>query len=130
MNRLTRGRYQGNTTSSCTGEQYFPFHLTRSGEEWFAAADEDNVRLKAHVGDEPNQPPSTGWQYTGGGGWKGDEYLKCTIPVSSPTCCLTVTLSGPAKEAQGKCEGTYRSTGLISSGRPVKLICMNAMNAS
>merc|ERR1712037_857601 len=36
-----------------------------------------------------------------------------------PPCCLTVSLSGAAKEAQGECEGEYKSTGLVSAGREV-----------
>ena len=79
--------------------------------------------LKASVGVEPNQPPSTGWKFWGvGGGWEVDATISCNIYVNSPPCCLTVTLSGAAKEVQGKCEGEYKSTGLISRGRPVIFI--------
>ena len=83
--------------------------------------------LKASVGVEPNQPPSTGWKFwrVGGwgeaGGWEVDATISCNIYVNSPPCCLTVTLSGAAKEVQGKCEGEYKSTGLISMGRPVNI---------
>jgi len=45
--------------------------------------------------------------------------LSCSLPESSPPCCLTLTLSGAAKKAFGHCEGEYRSTGLISAGRKV-----------
>ena len=51
-----------------------------------------------------------------------DPSLRCSLPSSSPPCCLTVTLSGAAKEAHEDCEGEYKSTGLISMGRPVKII--------
>ena len=86
--------------------------------------------LKASVGVEPNQPPSTGWKFWGvGGGWEVDATICCNIYVNSPPCCLTVTLSGAAKEAHGffgkpirNCEGEYKSTGLMSMGRPVIFI--------
>ena len=126
--RLTQEKCQMNTTSSSTGKikQCHSSHFTRSGDTWLARSDEqkeDTLRLKAEVGDEPTQPPATGWEYMDweADDWEEDESLKCTIPVSSPPCCLTVTLTGPAKEAQGKCEGTYKPTGLISSGRKVKV---------
>merc|ERR1712126_462719 len=53
------------------------------------------------------------------GGEGEDPSLTWTLPASSPTCCLTVTLSGKAQEAHGHCAGVYKSTGLISMGRPV-----------
>ena len=95
--------------------------------------------LKASVGGEPNQPPTTGWKFynrdTGyynedqslkfenwdTDDWEDDPTLSCTIPSTSPPCCLTVSLSGAAKEAQGKCEGEYKSTGLVSMGRKVNI---------
>ena len=75
------------------------------------------------MGGEPNQPPTTGWKFLDKNTGKYDEdpSLRCTIPPTSPPCCLTVSLSGAAKEAQGKCEGEYKSTGLVSMGREVKL---------
>ena len=77
--------------------------------------------LKASGGALPNQPPSTGWKfYDGTEEWKSDEILSCSsIFVSSPPCCLTISLSGTAKELQGKCEGEYKSTGLVSMGKTV-----------
>ena len=75
------------------------------------------------MGAEPNQPPSTGWKfYNWDTGYEVDTTISCSIYVNSPPCCLTVTLSGAAKEAHGKCEGEYKSTGLISMGRPVIFI--------
>ena len=84
----------------------------------------NTAELKASVGVEPNQPPSTGWKffnvYTCE--YVFDATISCSIYVNSPPCYLTVTLSGAAKEAHGKCEGEYKSTGLISKGRPVIFI--------
>ena len=54
--------------------------------------------------------------------YEDDPTLTCRLPPTSPPCCLTVSLSGPAKEAQGKCEGVYMSTGLFSLGREVTTI--------
>ena len=76
------------------------------------------TELKASVGAVPNQPPTTGWKYYS----YDDETLSCIIPVTSPSCCLTVSLSGAAKETQGKCEGEYKSIGLTSAGKPVIIV--------
>ena len=80
--------------------------------------------LKASVGVEPNQPPSTGWKFYDGytKEWEVDTTISCSIYVNSPPCCLTVTLSGEALEAQGRVQGVYKSTGLIRMGRPVIFI--------
>ena len=82
------------------------------------------TRLEASVGGEPNQPPTSSWIFESesvGDRWVEDPTVSCTIQSTSPPCCLTVSLSGAAKEAQGKCEGEYKSTGLVSTGREVKL---------
>ena len=80
--------------------------------------------LKASVGVEPSQPPSTGWKFYSGNTkeWVVSTTITCAIFVNSPPCCLTVTLSGKALEAHRKCEGQYKSTGLVSMGRPVIFI--------
>ena len=87
--------------------------------------------LKASVGVEPRQPPSTGWKFYNGSTkeWEVSTTSCCSIYVNSPPCCLTVTLSGAAKEAHGlfgkpigACEGEYKSTGLMRMGRPVIFI--------
>ena len=93
----------------------------RSGNEWLVGEKGERARLKASVGGEPDQPPSTGWGFYN---WDTEEYkaddtLNCQVYVSASPCCLTVSLSGAAKEAQGQCEGEYNSTGLISSGKQV-----------
>ena len=80
--------------------------------------------LKASVAGESDQLPSTGWKFYN---WDTQDYesektLTCPVYVNSPPCFLTVSLSGAAKEAQGKCEGEYISTGLVSMGRPVIII--------
>ena len=73
--------------------------------------------LKASVGAVPNQPPSTGWKFYNP--YQTDELISCCKFVNTPPCCLTISLSGAAKEDQGKCEGEYKSTGLVSMGKPV-----------
>ena len=69
-----------------------------------------------------NQPPSHGWKFYkfDTGEWLADETI--ISQVSSPPCCLTVSLSGAAKETQARCEGKYKSTGLVSMGREVIII--------
>ena len=80
--------------------------------------------LKASVGVVPNQPPPTGWKFYNPDTkeYEPDELIGCRDFVSSPPCCLTISLSGAAKEFQGKCEGEYESTGLVSRGKPVMIV--------
>ena len=78
--------------------------------------------LKASAGDDPLHPPTTGWLFKN---WElefeEDKSLTCApLDTSSPPCCVTVHLSGPAREAVGQCEGVYRTTELISWGRKVR----------
>ena len=97
----------------------------RSGDNWEVAKQNDpfDPYLTARVGADPLLPPTTGWQfYDWSGNLKEDSTLECSFPTASPPCCITVSLSGPAKEAHGDCEGEYKSTGLISMGRPVNII--------
>ena len=73
------------------------------------------------VDEQSIQPPSTGWEFQSGYGEKKEEdsFLTCRAHKASPTCHLTVAISGAAKESQGKCAGQYKSTGLMSMGREV-----------
>ena len=78
--------------------------------------------MKASVGAVADRPPATGWKCFDP---ETEEYLEdpsltCNIFVSSPPCCLTISLSGRAKQVQSKCEGEYKSTGLFKAGRLVK----------
>ena len=94
----------------------------RSKDEWLVGEKGDDALLKASLGAVPNQPPTTGWMFFNRAtrDWKADESLSCSSNfISSSPCCLTIGLTGAAKEAQGKCEGEYKSTGLVSMGRPV-----------
>ena len=78
--------------------------------------------LKASAGDDPLHPPTTGWLFKN---WARDDFeedksLTCAPPqADSSPCCVTVHLSGPAREAVGQCEGVYHSTDLMSAGRKV-----------
>ena len=80
--------------------------------------------MKASVGAVADRPPATGWKCFDP---ETEEYLEdpsltCNIPVTLPPCCLTVTMGGEAKAIQGKCEGKYQSTGLVSMGRQVIIL--------
>ena len=102
-----------------------PRPIPRSGDEWLVGKKGGFAWLKASVGAVPNQPPTTGWMFYNYNTkeWEADESLSCSsIFVSSPPCCLTISLSGAAKQVQGKCEGEYKSTGLVSAGRLVMII--------
>ena len=71
-----------------------------------------------------NQPSTTGWQFKN---WSTDKYeddgsLTCNNFIASAPCYLTLSLNGGAKEVQGKCEGVYKRTGLVSMGREVREI--------
>ena len=73
--------------------------------------------------DKPDQPPATGWKFYN---WdtreyEADESVTCEANVALTPCCLTVSLSGAAKEVQGECEGEYKDTGLLSMGRNIRL---------
>ena len=124
MDKLAQERYQ----DCCTGEKNFPSLLCRSGDDWLVGIPGNIAVLKSSVRGNPNQPPRTGWLFfkeskvAGENHYKEDPSLTCTIPVDSPPCCLTVSLSGPAKKAHGDCEGEYKSTELMSMGRPVSII--------
>ena len=79
-------------------------------------------KMKASVGAVADRPPATGWKCFDP---ETEEYLEdpsltCNIFISSSPCCLTISLSGRAKQVQSKCEGEYKSTGLFKAGRPVK----------
>ena len=80
--------------------------------------------LRADVGPEPGLPPLNGWkflQYDQSDRLKylEDVNLTCRAPAASPSCTLKVSLSGLAKEALGRCEGSYKTTRLTSMGRQV-----------
>ena len=134
-----------------TGEWCEKFSSTlpiRCGDEWFIGErdldlknyDHDHVEMYASVGGEPNQPPITGWRFqychtkdrhgTPMFKYEDDPTLTCRVAPTSPSCCLTVSLNGPAKEAQGKCEGVYMSTGLFSLGREVTTIINKKLSFS
>ena len=128
-NKLTQEKFQRMVKFCCSGgktEITIPLFWIRSGDEWLVEQKGHTPSLRGTVGEDHFLPPTTGWLFDGGlrrGGrvFEEDPSLTCSPPSQSPPCCLTVTLSGAAKEAQGKCEGEYKSTGLVSKGREVKL---------
>ena len=79
--------------------------------------------LKASARDDPLHPPTTGWLFENWDTYdfEEDKNLTCApLDASSPPCCLTIDLSGRARDAVGQCEGVYHSTELMSSGRKVR----------
>ena len=98
-----------------------PRPIPRSGDEWLVGKKGGFAWLKASVGAVPNQPPTTDWKFYNCDTkeYEADELISCRNFVNTPPCCLTISLSGAAKDTQGKCEGEYKSTGLVSSGREV-----------
>ena len=121
-NKLTQEKCQRLITFCCTGGKLKMYLLSfsRSKDEWLVEQEGD-FALKASVGVDPFLPPTTGWLFQN---WERENFeedpsLICTLPSTSPPCCLTVTLSGAAKEAHGDCEGEYKSIGLISAGKQV-----------
>ena len=126
-NKFTQEKCQRRMKFCCSGgktEISIPLFCIRSGDEWLVEM-KGYTSLKANVGVNPFLPPATGWSFYN---WKTKDFeedssLICSLmPSTSPPCCLTVTLSGAAKETQGDCEGEYKSTGLISMGRKVYII--------
>ena len=100
----------------------------RSNDEWLVQDSHYWQLLRARVGADQTPSTCTGWKvYTNVGeseykSWEADQSIICQVYVRPTPCCLTVSLSGAAKEAQGMCEGVYKSTGLVSMGRPVIII--------
>ena len=93
----------------------------RSNDEWVVELGTYRA-LKASVGADPLLPPTTGWLFNNQDtkDFEEDQSLTCAPPLaSSPPCCLTIHLTGPAKDAVGQCEGVYQSTELMSMGRKV-----------
>ena len=124
-NNLTQEKCQRMTKFCCSGGKIkILIHLfcIRSGDEWQVEEKGYLPSLKSSKEVDPFLPPTTGWLFNGGEVFEEDPSLTCSPPSQSPPCCLTVTLSGAAKEAHEDCEGEYKSTGLISTGRPVKII--------
>ena len=99
-----------------------PSILNRSGDEWLVADAKRDALLKAPVGVELNQPPTTGWRFHNKGNYEEDANITCSNQPESPCWILRVSLSGQAKKECSWCAGMYVSTGLISMGRQV--ICI------
>ena len=107
----------------------------RYRDEWLVRGLGIVASLKTRGEVDPFLPPTTGWLfykgrevfevYKAGRDFEEDPSLTCSLPSSSPPCCLTVTLSGAAKEACGDCDGEYKSTGLISMEREVNMTSLS-----
>ena len=124
INKLTQEKCERMMKFCCSGGKTTiikPLFHIRSGDKWLVEREGHKTSLKAIMGSDPFLPPATGWlfQTENHYGWGEDPSLTCSLPSTLPPCCLTVTLSGAAKEAQGDCEGEYKSTGLMSMGRQV-----------
>ena len=116
--RLTQEKCQQTMMTICSGEKSPLIFLLRSGNEWLVG---EEGLLKASVGDDPTIPPTTGWKFYNKDtkAFEADPHLMCNSSPPSPSCSITVSLSGLAKEVQGDCEGEYKDTGLRSMGRKV-----------
>ena len=105
-------------TTVCSGGKSPLILILRSGNEWYVGSG-----LKASVGDDPTVPPTVGWKFynsnTHPSAYEADPHLMCNSSPPSPSCSITVSLSGLARENQGDCEGEYKDTGLRSAGRKV-----------
>ena len=125
-NKFTQEKCQRMMKFCCSGGRIkiiINIFCIRSGDEWLVEKEGYLPSLKTREEVDPFLPPTTGWLVNKGRGvFEADPTLTWSPPSNSPPCCLTVTLSGAAKEAQAKCEGEYKSTGLVSSGRPVIII--------
>ena len=97
----------------------YTFLCIRSQDQWVVEKEGYLTTLKASVRDNHLLQPTTGWKFSNRGNFEEDPTLICILPSTSPPCCLTLTLSGAAKEAHGDCEGEYKSTGMTSMGRKV-----------
>ena len=79
-NRLIPERAWAYLTISCTGEKPPSPLLIRSGDEWLVGPKEFRADLKASVGEEPDQPPKSGWKFynAAAGSYEDDPTLICT----------------------------------------------------
>ena len=96
--------------------------IFRSNDDWIVGevwGEKRVTLLKAPVSVDPNQPPSTGWQFNNNGKYEEDESLICTNQAELPCCSITLSLRSEAKKEKFYCEGKYKRTGLISMGREV-----------
>ena len=123
-NKLTQKKCQRMAKFCCSGGKTkitIPLFFIRSGDKWLVEQEGYGVYMKASVGANSFLPPTSGWLFykLETKDFEEDPSLTCFLPSTSPPCCLTVTLSGAAKEAHGGCEGEYKSTGLISMGKQV-----------
>ena len=121
--RLTQEKCQVTGTTVCSGGKTPLIFLLRSGNEWWVEREGYFAYLKASVGDDPTVPPTVGWKFynsnTHPSAFEADPLLMCNSSPPSPSCSITFSLSGLAKEIQGECEGEYKDTGLRSMGRKV-----------
>ena len=129
-NKLTQEKCQRMTKFCCSGGKtkfICSLFCIRSGDKWLVEqkGHGPTLSLKSSKEADPFLPPTTGWLFYNEGDFEEDPSLTCSPPSNSPPCCLTVTLSGAAKEAHGDCQGEYKSTGLISMGRPVNIYFSN-----
>ena len=127
-NKFTQEKCQRVIKFCCSGGKtkiIFSLFCIRSGDKWQVKQKGYAVYLETREEADPFLPPTTGWLFYNGRVDEEDPSLTCSPPSQSPPCCLTVTLSGAAKEACGDCEGEYKSTGLISTGRPVNIYFSN-----
>ena len=97
---------------------------SRLGDEWLVGTTGKQAYLRASVGGKEDQPPTAGWQFYNCSTDKFEEdgSLTCDNLLASAPCSLTLSLNEGAKKVQGKCEGVYESTGLVSMGREVREI--------
>ena len=135
-NKLTQEEGQRRMKFCCSGGKtkiIITFFWYRSGDVWWVKEKGyHSFALKSTKADNPFLPPTSGWtffEYTSYDNGKGcyveDPSLKLTLPSTLPPCCLTLTLSGAAEKSHKNCEGEYKSTGLISMGRPVNIFYYN-----
>ena len=120
--RLTQENCKLTTmTTFCSGGKCPSFFLlSRSGNEWrVGPRGSSGANLVASLGDNTLIPRSTGWKFYNGKSFEEDPHLTCNSTDTSSSCCVTVSLSGLAKEIQRECEGEYKDTGLRSTGRKV-----------
>ena len=125
-NKLTQEKFQRMVKFCCSGGKTkitVPLFCIRSGDKWLVEKRGYGASLKTSKEAGCFLPPTKGWLFNKGRQhFDEDPSLRCSLPSTSPPCCLTVTLCGAAKEAHGDCEGEYKSTGLISMGREVSII--------
>jgi len=94
-------------------------YLYYTGGSWIVSDEFGASSGGLYYPDESEEPPRTGWEYSGGSEWRSDPSLTLSCGSLAPCARVTVALAGAAARVKGSHQGVYLPTGTWSVGRPV-----------